>query len=89
MEEHLSFSTHTQSIIDKTRSAVRGLLTLKHHGVQPTSLVKSPTLPEPGIVIYLNAVKKQLQRHQSLCLRLIFPAISSCEERLETLRYQD
>ena len=93
IDEHLSFSTHTQSIIEKTRSAVHGLLTLKRHGVQPKSLgkfyqariVPILTYAAPAWYCYIpQYCKEQLERHQSLCLRLIFPTISSYTERLET-----
>ena len=86
-------NTHTQSINEKTRSAVHGLLTLKRHGVQPKSLgkfyqariVPILTYAAPAWYCYIpQYCKDQLERHQSLCLRLIFPTISSYTERLET-----
>ena len=92
IDDHLTFTSHTRSVINKARSAVHGLLTLKRHGVHAQSLVKfyqariMPilTYAAPAWYCYIPQYGKDLiERHQSLCLRLIFPEIASYTERLD------
>ena len=92
---HLTFSSHTKSVVDKTRSAVHGLLTLKRHGVSTASLIKfyqariTPilTYAAPSWYSYIpQYAADQLERHQSLCLRLIYPTVSSYTKRLKLSR---
>ena len=73
------------------RSAVHGLLTLKRHGVNTRSLVKFYQARIVPILTYAapswysytpQYAKDELERHQSLCLRIIFPSITSYTERL-------
>mgnify|MGYP001791570963 FL=1 len=91
IDDQLTFSTHTRSAIEKTRSAVHGLLTLKRHGVNTRSLVKFYQARIVPILTYAapswysytpQYAKDELERHQSLCLRIIFPSITSYTERL-------
>ena len=95
IDQHLTFSSHTKSVVDKTRSAVHGLLTLKRHGVSTASLIKfyqariTPilTYAAPSWYSYIpQYAADQLERHQSLCLRLIYPTVSSYTERLKLSR---
>lgn len=91
LDSHLKFATHVESCINKTRSAVHGLLTLKRHGVKEDMLVKfykSRILPIltyacPAWYTYTpQYAKDKLEMHQSLCLRLIFPQTYSYTLRL-------
>ena len=88
-DDHLKFQTHSQQIIQKTRKSVHGLLTQKRHRVRTPSLVKFykacivPRMPYTAPAWYsftAQYVKDELERHQSLCLRLIYPDISSYTE---------
>ena len=91
IDDHLKFQEHSRHIIQRTRQPVHGLLTLKRHGVKPTSLVKFYQARIIPIMTYAapawysftaQHVRDTLERHQSLCLRLIYPNISSYTERL-------
>lgn len=91
LDNHLSFSHHVTKTIEKTRSAVHGLLTLKRHGAKEQVLVKfyqariQPilTYAAPAWCPYTSAQSRaKLSRHQSLCLRIIYPPIKSLTERL-------
>ena len=91
LDSHLTFSEHVNSAICKTRSAVHGLLTLKRHGVKENSLIKFYqarilsilSYAAPGWYTYTSQLSKDaLERHQSLCLRIIYPCINSYTERL-------
>ena len=101
VDDHLKFKAHVTTTIEKTRAATHGLLTLKRHGVNKTSLVKYyqsrivPILTYAAPAWYSYTIqqsKDMLERHQSLCLRLIYPNISSYSERLiltKTARLND
>ena len=92
IDNHMSFNEHVSSVIEKSRSAVHGLLTLKRHGVRSHLLVKfycARILPiltyaAPSWFTYTtNHSRDALERHQSLCLRIIYPSIQSYTERRE------
>ena len=101
IDDHLKFKDHVTTTIEKIRAATHGLLTLKRHRVNKTSLVKyyqSQIVPiltysAPAWYSYTTQHSKDmLERHQSLCLRLIYPNISSYNERLivtKTARLND
>ena len=89
-DDHLKFQTHSQQIIKKPQKSVHGLLTQKRHGVNTPSLVKfykacnssaNDLHAAPAWYSFTaQYVKDELERHQSHCLRLIYPDISSYTE---------
>lgn len=88
---HLTFAEHVRISINKTRTAVHGLLMLKRHGVRPDYLVKYYRTCILPILAYAapswytftsQSTKDTLEKHQSLCLRVIYPDVESYTERL-------
>ena len=97
LDSHLTFSKQIDQCIEKSRSAVHGLLTLRRHGVSSKMLVKFyqarilPVLSYAAPAWFTYApqyAKDRLERHQSLCLRIIYPEIQSYSLRTETAGLQ-
>ena len=91
LDDHLSFSNHVTWVISKSRGAVHSLLTLRRHGVHQDLLVKFYNACVKLILLYGAPAwypyihqnsKDKLERHQSLCMRLIYPAVESYTARL-------
>ena len=91
LDRHLTFVTHVEESIKKSRGAVHGLLTLKRHGVNTSMLVKFYRTRVLSILTYAAAAwytytpqyaRDHLERHQSLCLRIIYPNIDSYQQRM-------
>ena len=92
IDQHLNFNSHIDTLIGKSRAAVHGLLTLKRKGVTPSMLTKYYQACIFPILTYASPVwhsrlgqnsKDKLERHQSLCLKLIHPTMPSYTERLQ------
>ena len=92
IDQHLKFAHHVENIVSRSRQAIHGLLTLKRKGVTPSMLTKYyqtcifPILSYacPAWHSYLSQESRdRLERHQSLCLRLIHPHTQSYTERLQ------
>ena len=91
LDNHLNFTEHVASSIEKSRAAVYGLLTLKRHGIRSDLLVKFYLTRILPILTYAcpawftyttKTAKDRLERHQSLCLQIIYPTVKSYTERL-------
>ena len=94
MDMHLKFTLHIDTLIGKSRAAVHGLLTLKRKGVTPSTLTKYYQACIFPILTYASPAwhshlsqnsKDKLERHQSLCLKLIHPTMPSYTERLQAV----
>ena len=92
LDSHLTFNEHVHKTINKTKTSVHGLLTLKRHGVRDKLLVKYyqsciiPIISYAAPSWYTHITehsKNRLEKHQSLCLRIIYPGIESYTERLK------
>ena len=83
LDTHLKFASHVDMAIQKSRSAVHGLLTLKRHGVTNNNMLslfyQSRIL---SILRYASPAwysltpqyaRDKLDHHQSRCLHIIHP----------------
>ena len=88
LDTHLKFASHVDMAIQKSRSAVHGLLTLKRHGV--TNNMLSLFYQILSILSYASPAwytftpqhaREKLEHHRSRCLRIIHPETKSYTER--------
>lgn len=96
-DEHLRFSIHVDTVIEKSRPAFHAMIKLKKCGVKPVSLgifYQTRILP---IITYAapswypfisNNDKEKLEKHQKLSLHTILPFIDSYEEQLTFLKIE-
>ena len=90
LDTHLKFASHVDMAIQKSRSAVHGLLTLKRHGVTNNMLSLFYQSRILSILSYASPAwytftpqyaRDKLENHQSRCLRIIHPETKSYTER--------
>ena len=92
-DQHLRFSQHVDSIIEKCRPAFHAICKLRKAGVNDSSLTlfyKARIIP---LMIYAapcwypllgKTDKERLDKYQRHCLRLIYPNLENSASRLET-----
>ena len=91
LDQHMRFSAHVDSIIEKCRPAFHAISKLRKAGVNDTSLAhfyQSRILP---IITYAAPMwyplisqcdRERLEKYQRLCLRIILPHVDDTETRL-------
>ena len=98
LDQHMRFSAHVDSIIEKCRPAFHAISKLRKAGVNDTSLAhfyQSRILP---IITYAAPMwyplisqcdRERLEKYQRLCLRIILPYVDDTGTRLAMTSLDD